>query len=86
MRNLVYISYTATTSGNAGMLCDIHEAISYFGLHNSATGAEPKDSLGRIIQWLQSKLVNTAIKVAKFIYNGIVTAENLIEKAGRGRG
>ncbi len=57
------------------------EAIPYVGLRNSATGAEPKDTFGHIIEWIQSNIVNPAISVAKFIYNGLVAVGNMIAHA-----
>ena len=77
----VFAKYAVITPENANIPSDVLEAIPYVGLHNSATGAEPKDSLGHIIEWLQSNIVNPAIKVAKFIYNGLVAVGDLIAHA-----
>ena len=77
MRNLVYPSYTATTSGNASMLSGIHKAIPYVGLHNSATGDGPKDTRG----YISAAVTNAVVSVANFVYNGLVAVGNMIEHA-----
>ena len=78
-KNYGYRAYTILDA--VDVLARIFEAVSYAGLHNSATGAEPKDTFGHIIEWIQSNLVNPAISVANFIYHGLVAVGDLIAHA-----